>query len=195
MIGDSLQYKYINDEAPAIKINYSYSKYWGKDFIKSWRNTRATVLSDCDDTELFTLISQKQSNLWENEYVLSEKLLMHWLAVYENQVTKIDDAIFLLIKRFEVTRKIYFDYNIEMRPSNRNIYEDFKIYGLFGVLLGKLFLQTRKYPFLNALIKTNDIIVGRFLQMDKEIKPLMVLSIQQEVTIIEELLEKKMIKL
>ena len=195
MIGDSLQYKYIDDEAPAIKINYSYSKYWGKDFIESWRNTRATVLSDCDDTELFTLITQKQSNLWENEYVLSEKLLMHWLAAYENQVTKIDDAIFLLIKRFEVTRKIYFDYNIEMRPSNRNIYEDFKTYGLFGVLLGKLFLQTRKYPFLNALIKTNDIIVGRFSQMDKEIKPLMVLSIQQEVTIIEELLEKKMVKL
>lgn len=191
MIGDSVQYKYINDEAPSIKINYSYSKYLGKDFIESWRNTRAVVLSDCDETELFSVISQKQINLWEHEYVLSEKLLMHWLSVYECQVTKIDDAIFLLIKRFEVTRKIYFDYNIEMRPSNRNNYEDFKVYGLFGVLLGKLFLQTRKYPFLNALIKINDIIIGRFLQMNKEIKPLMALSIQQEVTIIEELLKKK----
>jgi len=78
-----------------------------------------------------------------------------------------------------------------MRSSNRDNYEDFKTYGLFGVLLGKLFQQTRKYPFLNALIKTNDIIIGRFSQTDEEIRPLMSLSIQQEVAIIEELLAKK----
>lgn len=188
MTGDKITYKYISKDAPKEKIDYSYSGYFGLDFIASWLESRNNFLNN--EEKLKVKFSTEFENLdWNSSYISSKKIFNYWLVCLE-EGKEIDSLIYLLIKRFEVTRKVYNEYSVLMRPEDTTNFADFEGYALFGILLGRLFNKTKFYPFLNALLKLNDILLGAASKAE-EIKGLVTLSIYQEKNIIERILKEK----
>ena len=189
MTGDNITYKYISETAPKDKIDYSYSIYFGLDFIKSWLNTRNNFSKNKKEDLKFECFSELNKIDWNSNYISSKKIFNYWLVCVE-EGKKIDPLIYLLVKRFEVTRKIYNEYSELMRPEDKTNFEDFESYALFGILLGKLFKKTKFYPFLNALLKLNDILLG-IVPNAKENKDLVTISINLEKNIIIGILKEK----
>ena len=159
MIGEN-KYKYIDSNAPKAKINYSYSKYLGLDFIEFWKSSREKNLKNLDKENLRTLINQNISFDDSKDFVLSKNLFLNWLDNIELEHKRVLIDVNLLVKRFEVTKKIYNDYNVLMRPSNKENYLNIENYSLFGIILGLLFSKTKDFKYLNAHLKINDILLG-----------------------------------
>ena len=159
MIGEN-KYKYINGNAPNVKINYSYSKYLGLQFLDYWKISRKENLKEFDKKNLDILIKKVDSSFVLEGFNSSVKVFSKWLKNIDLLNLDFLKDVNLLIKRFEVTRKIYNEYNNLMRPFNKKDYLHINNYSLFGIVLGLLFSETKKYQYLNAHIKLNDILLG-----------------------------------
>ena len=159
MIGEN-KYKYIDGNAPNVKINYSYSKYLGLQFLDYWKISRKENLKEFDKLNLDILIKKLDSSCVLEGFNFSEEIFSKWLKNIDLLNLDFLKDVNLLIKRFEVTRKIYNEYNDLMRPFNKKDYLYINNYSLFGIVLGLLFSETKKYQYLNAHVKLNDILLG-----------------------------------
>lgn len=157
MIGEN-KYKYIDNNAPNIKINYSYSEYLGLRFLDYWKISRKENLKEFNNENLDILIEKLNSEFESDNFISSVHIFSKWLK----NIDSLDflNDLNLLLKRFEVTRKIYNEYNVLMRPFHKKNYLCVNNYSLFGIILGLLFSKTKKYQFLNAHVKLNDILLG-----------------------------------
>ena len=159
MIGEN-KYKYIDSNAPNIKINYSYSKYLGLQFLDYWKTSRKENLKEFDKANLDILIKKVDSRFVLEGFNSSGEIFSKWLKNMDLLNLDFLKDVNLLIKRFEVTRKIFNEYNDLMRPNNKKNYLYINNYSLFGIVLGLLFSETKKYQYLNAHVKLNDILIG-----------------------------------
>lgn len=159
MIGEN-KYKYIDSNAPNIKINYSYSKYLGLQFLDYWKISRKENLKEFDKGNLDILIKKVDSRFVLEGFNSSGEIFSKWLKNIDLLNLDFLKDVNLLIKRFEVTRKIFNEYNDLMRPNNKKNYLYINNYSLFGIVLGLLFSETKKYQYLNAHVKLNDILIG-----------------------------------
>jgi hypothetical protein len=159
MIGEN-KYKYIDSNAPNIKINYSYSKYLGLQFLDYWKTSRKENLKEFDKGNLDILIKKVDSRFVLEGFNSSGEIFSKWLKNIDLLNLDFLKDVNLLIKRFEVTRKIFNEYNDLMRPNNKKNYLYINNYSLFGIVLGLLFSETKKYQYLNAHVKLNDILIG-----------------------------------
>ena len=115
MTGDH-KYTYIDSNAPNVKINYSYSRYLGLEFIQHWKISREVTLYRFDKQNLKIIINEKTNHQAIIGYTFSKKIFLTWLDVIDTNSKEILVDINLLVKRFEVTKKIYNEYNDLMRP-------------------------------------------------------------------------------
>lgn len=159
MTGEN-KYKYIDCNSPNVKINYSYSKYLGLDFIEYWKLSRKENLKTFNKENLKVLIKESVDTECTNNYSFSKKIFSNWLDNIELDCKEFLLDVNLLVKRFEVTKKIYSEYNNLMRPENKDAYLNIENYSLFGIILGLLFCKTNNYQYLNAHVKLNDILLG-----------------------------------
>tara|TARA_B110000858_G_C17752177_1_gene450232 strand:- start:161 stop:751 length:591 start_codon:yes stop_codon:yes gene_type:complete len=159
MIGET-KYKYIDSNAPNVKINYSYSKYLGLQFIDYWKISRKENLKEFSKENLDVLIKKEDFRLALEGFTSSKEMFSKWLKNIDLLNLDFIKDVNLLVKRFEVIRKIYNEYNDLMRPNNKNDYLQIDNYSLFGIVLGLLFSETKKYQYLNAHVKLNDILLG-----------------------------------
>ena len=143
MTGDN-KYHYIDSDAPNIKIDYSYSEYLGLEFIEYWKTSRLQNLIAFDKKDLKNILSQITTNDAIEGYTVSKNIFSTWLAKIELNNFESFEDVNLLVKRFEVTKKIYNEYNNLMRPKNKENYLNIINYSLFGIVLGLLFSKTNK---------------------------------------------------
>jgi hypothetical protein len=152
MTGDSLKYKYLNNNTPFEKIDYSYSAYNGESFLKAWKASR----------KLFTGIYNSK-NIQFDVIIKSptRDLFLSWINNFNDNTFKDFKKLNLLLKRFEVTRKIYAEYNESFRPTDKNVnFKNIDLYILFSVVLVKAYKNSKKLYYLNSLLKVNDIILS-----------------------------------
>jgi hypothetical protein len=143
-------YKYFSQNPFNEKINYSYSEYIGKIFIEKWKDYRCLFIKK--SKRVFTITdfikedvrTDSTQNIF-NKWILAEK------EIPINQFN-------LLLKRFEVTKKIYSTYDLDFRPTNSRDSSNILFYLMFSYLLIFKYRETKKFNYLNALIKINDII-------------------------------------
>lgn len=192
MIGGDIMYGYLSSDVPRRKINYSYSKFYGQVFLDAWRDIREEFISNSLVPDLKDITREPTTLNWSENYVTTETFMDHWLYSLVYSPEYLDPKLLLLIKRFEVTRKIYTTYKMDMRPINRTEYDQAILYAKFGVVLSQVFLNTRRFPALNALIKVNDILLSNG-ELDKsEADAYMLLSISSELKIINQLVQTKL---
>lgn len=172
-------YKYINTNSPKKKINYSYSEFKGEEFLDSWRDSRNLS---------HPLI--KEYTLNKNIESDTEKLFHNWInSLNQNNFTDLD-LLNLLIKRFEVTKKIYNSYNELFRPINSKNYEITSLYILFAIILTQAYKKFENLQFLNALLKVNDINLSNLETLNKVDKDNLKYCLTEETIYIKNLINK-----
>lgn len=159
MIGDDCLYEYLSEKAPLEKINYSYSKFHGQDFVDAWLLSREKSLTN------------SEVNLRLQDLTLSKtaKMFVDWAEKIDIEFNSFDDKLKLMVKRFEVTKRVYSDYNNEFRPIENKEFECALNYLLFSSILIKVYLRTKQLPYLNALLKSNDICCSLNSLTEKEL--------------------------
>ena len=150
MIGDKESYNFLNKNIFDNKIDYSYSKFGGIEFIKSWENNRkecSEILFDNSDA-FFEKVDNCNTNIEFKKWLNYPEVLLSEL-----------DKVHLLIKRFEVTKKIYETYDENYRCLNKQVkYNNLSLYINFGLIMVKLFYKFQHLQYANTLLKIVDII-------------------------------------
>lgn len=150
-----MKYTYSSKNPFDEKINYSYSKTSGLEFIKSWKKHRECCIdiinkSKCDYENL---IDNSKTNIEFQKWLKSSNILLSEIG-----------KLHLLIKRFEVTKRIYDRYDEDYRRINSNSnYSNLNLYINFGLILLKLYKKHKHLQYLNSLLKVNDIICSVIL--------------------------------
>lgn len=151
------------------------SPFHGTDFLNSYKIDRETVLVQLDSkiTKKITL-SQLIKTLLPSEKFLSntsitkfttETLLSTFLN--KSQLT-LNDKIILskLLKSFEITKKIFTEYDFNQNTFSID-YKNLRNYILFSLLCGKEFKNSRNLKYLNTVLKLNDIISSKVVQISE----------------------------
>lgn len=191
MIGENkINYTYFNKDVFNNKINYSYSKFGGLEFLNSWKEKRQACIAIllANDSLCYEITDNSTTNLEFKK----------WLAT--DSVFSEVDKVHLLIKRFEVTKRIYEVYDKDYRRVNRDIKRDnLNLYINFGFVLVKLYNKYKHLQYLNSLLKVVDIVCSRIFELkdEKELFPYgaAINLIKEENRIITELCENKNIDL
>jgi hypothetical protein len=179
MTGDNSLYKYFSKEVPKEKINYSYSRFGGEKFLDDYIKSRKDVI----EGSMKSIKSVKPStNKTETEILFCE-----WINLITKGEGLNEKSLLLLIKRFEVTKKIFESYDVNFRPDNKDKYENPNLYMLFAEILILAYRKYGKFQYLNALLKVNDINIGLNEKFSGKFRKTMIKNIESELEFIEEL--------
>ena len=179
MTGGSMKYKYINTNSPEEKINYSYAQFGREIFLLAYRKSRKEIISQSDiDADFY--LSQVGSGDTEN-------LLTNWISKLKDNREIELEQLNLLLKRFEVTKKIYENYDKNFRPINKSEYKMYRLYVLYAYVLSLSYKKYNKLQYLNALLKANDINISILDYLDKETKKILAINLKTELDFIKNL--------
>ena len=172
MIGDN-SYDYINQNSPGEKINYSYSKFKGYEFLEYYKENRISVVNTLKKKK-FKLINPN----FKTSYVL-----LDWIKKGVNK-----HQLDMLIKRFEVTKRIYSEYDESFRPLNKSTsFTHFECYLFFAYFL--LTENKRKFRLqnVNCLLKVNDILISNKKLLSHEEITFLSFCLLEELKIIDQI--------
>lgn len=182
MTGDNLVYKYVNGNTPQEKIDYSYSKFDGELFMSAYLKTREEVIAG-EHIERSVLLVVKSP--------IATELLFNECIINLQEKREIDNnELNLLLKRFEVTKKLFESYDSNYRPIDKTKFCNYRLYVLFSYVLCLSYEKDNKLQYLNALLKVNDINISNLKNCDIITKKLLNLSIKNEISYINELRNK-----
>ena len=182
MTGDNSLYKYVSPEAPRQKINYSYAKFGGVAFLNDYKKSRKAALIHLDQKVIFKGLSQNTT--------ATEVLFNKWINIIQKGQAINENELLLLIKRFEVTKKIYETYDTNFRPIDKGKYLNFDLYVLFAEVLALVYGQHARLQYLNALLKVNDINIGILHLLSNQLKKKTAYYVRLELEFIDELKKK-----
>ncbi len=181
MTGESKTYKYTSLTSPLEKINYSYSIYEGEHFLNLWKENRRSIIIKCPE---FSEIRLKNSDSD------TELLFNQWIKKNDFANQEISQNLNTLIKRFEVTKKIYISYDTNFRSLDKSKFIDLRLYLLFSYILIQAFGTRNKAQYLNSLLKVNDILSGLFNSLNEENQALLGYCLSNEIEFIQQLKAK-----
>ena len=195
-------YKYSQVNLLEKPEKYFYSKYQGVGFLKDYVSSREKILEFTkkfkNKNKDFLNISQwvktfgETSGLRENNKLISQDFFKETLIIED--FSKNAERINVILKRFEVSKKVYEFYSLpEIKGSGNN--SDPISYILFGLVLVQFYKLSKKLFYLNAIIKVCDI-----LSSDIEIEGSGVIEglnilINEELILIKGLINKENIEL
>jgi len=160
------KYSYTFNNLLEFPHKYQYSKFEGEELFDKFKNDRRACLEFLNKRLLKLDRSTNNLQLYPNEYTKGNNLILKnfLIHIYNGNKAKLKEykaIIELIIKRFEVSKKLHLTYDLtEIRKSSLD-YEELLNYPLFSLVLQKIYSNTlsrQKLIYLNAIIKVNDII-------------------------------------
>ena len=161
-------YSYTENNLLENPHKYQYSKFEGVEFFTKHENDRTSGikffekrLKKLNEKQLNTSTNLSYGSVKEDENLILKEFLIYLYQSDESVLMEEKTTIELLIKRFEVGKKLYFTYDLkEIRKSSIE-FDELLNYPLFSLVLQKYYRYTQsqqKLVYLNAILKVNDII-------------------------------------
>jgi adenylylsulfate kinase len=160
-------YVYTSNNLLNIPQTYQYSKYQGQEFLKIFQKDRKLKLEFLKNRIQKINKKNKNNNILINEnYKNEEELLLKNFLIYlynldNKKLTDYYNKIEILIKRFEVSKKLYLTYDVKNLRKSSLKFDELLSYPLFSLVLQKYYLcapSQKRLVFLNTILKVNDII-------------------------------------
>ena len=168
-------YEYSYGNKLEYRNTYFYTPYLGTKFLQHWKADRLSAIEFCRNKTVSTSLS-------------GETLIE---SLYQSALSgDIDERVLLLIKRFEVGKRIYDEYDQELRPLNAENYKTLSLYLLFAELLSLVYCNTKKLNFLNPFIKVLDILVSSKKQLTNSECMQLSKLIEEEQSYINDMIKK-----
>ena len=176
-----MEYGFIKTDLFSNPIRYERSVFFGKEFLNSYFNSRKDILSKntsntydikklIEYTKIIDLEKQKTREFNTNE-LLKE--------IYFDEKFQFEEIILKLIKKFEVSRKIYTKYDL------------INNYIILSAVCLKYFHETTRLVFLNTSLKLNDMLCSIFVELNTTDKTILYGLLSDEIKIIEQLVSAK----
>lgn len=168
-----MDYPYCDQNLLEEKETYRYSKYYGDGFIPAYFDNRKRFLNTLKENGLNLFETAKDSNTFD-----------FLKSFYEGK--EMTDRFALLLKRFEVTKKLFLHTDENFRRINNSPFDDLDLYVLFELCCFKAFKETRHLSFLNAMLKCGDILISQ-KDFSKTDVSLLKTAIEREIDCVREI--------
>lgn len=188
---DSVSYTYIKENVLEEKISYSYSEYKGIEFIHAWKRSRINFIVNSGSISFKDIANKTYTS--DDIIRSTEHILNGWIVSLDENHLPVPN-INLLLKRFEVTKRIYRSYDDNFRPFDKLDFKRSMLYLKFGCVLVLSYRNTSKLQYLNALLKLDDILCSLFPNFNKEEKKIMSWILENELSFIDNLVQTLNIK-
>lgn len=161
------KYSYSEKNLLEFPHKYQYSKFEGKGFFKKFLDDRNTCLLFLEKRlKKLDNIALNNNQLDTKNYIQGDNLILRDFLIYlyksdTTQINENKDTITILIKRFEVSKKLYLTYNLKEIKKSSLLFDCLLNYPLFSLVLQKYYKHTsseERLVYLNAILKLNDII-------------------------------------
>lgn len=185
-------YTYTSTNGLTTKENYQYTPWHGSRFVTDYFKNRGNYIEKLEVSK-YSLEHVKQINSIYDYYNLSAKYkssitlkLLSILKFSTSDSESPDDsnAIFVerLLQKFEVTKRIYSDYDSNFKPLSKN-YRQIINYILFSIILLLKQRNSDTYRYLNSALKLNDLIISiSDNNLQPEVKEFINISLRLELS-------------
>ena len=161
------KYSYTSQHLLKYPHKYQYSKFEGNQFFENFYNDREICLDFLKmRLKRLEIANNYSIKLNSNHYKTTKNLILKDFLIYlyssdDNELKKYSQIVELLIKRFEVSKKLYSTYDLKEIRKSSTEFDDLLNYPLFSLVLQSYYNyeeDERKLIYLNAILKVNDIL-------------------------------------
>ncbi len=142
-----MEYKYITDDNLINKQNYMYSDFGGAEFLKAYANSREEFIKDKDK-----FVGRFHDTRKELGLIIS--------SLQEGDHGPVMESLNSYVKRYEVTKRLYTEYDESWKPTVNSSFEEMDVYLALarGCLLTYRLTKCTKY--LSCLLKVTDTLLS-----------------------------------
>lgn len=161
---------------------YQYSSYYGIEFLEAWISHRENVCMGLQ-VHIKQNIMIDSPNQSVKAFCHTKTILQQILYQIQNEKiieTKKQILLKTLVKKFEVSKRLFNEYNEEFKPVDQFAYYDFDIYLLFAEVIESAYCLTSDFVYLNVLLKIIDTLIAYLKQFSEFQKSRLANLIQQE---------------
>ena len=152
-MSSSTQYPYSVGDKLESKNTYFYTTYSGKPFLDAWKSDRSKAIAGIEPAIVIPAPEPVPENDFSGYGVL-ERILKQIESSEESRM------LLLLLKRFEVTKRIYLRYKPDLRPVDSSEFRDLSLYLRWAEILGLAYEKFGRLFYLNAFIKVLDTLIS-----------------------------------
>ncbi len=170
-------------------FTYTYTPFLGPVYIDAWRKYRRLKVPESLEINSPN-IAHKEKYLPQSKEIESIKLLDCLIFAFKTKNIDVKHWYWLkwFIKRFEVTKKLFSNYQtIQSKIKGYGEYNLLEIYIKFAKLMSISSSDFNHLPSLNALLKCNDILCCYYSSLPKKDKHLIALGINSEIKLVDKL--------
>jgi methionyl-tRNA formyltransferase len=153
MTQNKVDYKYSRGNLIDERNTYFYTPYLGLPFIDAWRKDRKKTIKNlaplCEPPIPMEVLDDDSSGFALLERVYADIVSSN----FENKLS-------LLIQRFEVGKRIYKNYDMDLRPLDRSQCHDLSLYLRFAEILDEAYACSEKLKYLNPFLKVLDTLIA-----------------------------------
>jgi|TARA_B100001540_G_C15795941_1_gene637664 hypothetical protein len=146
------------------------STFEGSEFLSSYEISRLNVIkkieTNIECSRIIKKLSEQEIDSVE-EIITESRLLSVILELNSNSSNETDKFIQKLIKKFEISKKLFISYDLNLK-ENTNNYKTSRNYILLAIICIKKYEKTDNLKFINTLLKLNDIICSVFTEINNE---------------------------
>ncbi|MBQ7673920.1 MAG: hypothetical protein IJT36_05280 [Alphaproteobacteria bacterium] len=188
-----MEYFYTKNNLLEHVEKYRYPPFYGKDFLVAYFESRNQFVSKLDKKGSLYVVNEDK--IIDNNKSAGNTFLYfkRFLGDYEKSDINKDNGFVILLKRFEVTKKIYSEYDEKtFRWKKDSSNTELELYVYFSICCSKAYEKSKHLSFLNALIKCNDILCSQKVELFPEtIINLLRLAIENELKYVKHLINEK----
>jgi hypothetical protein len=171
---EKLTYRYVERDLLKTPEKYQMTPFEGIEFLSAYKESRKKILDVSDFNNNFN-VNESISNLTitsQNDEILSQEILSTdelLLFIYRKNehVPNIIHKTYLdnIIKKFEVRKKIYEQYDNQMQESSSN-YNNITNYVLLSINCLIAYEKSQNLRYLNTSLKINDLLISQIDRID-----------------------------
>lgn len=142
-----MEYKYITENNLEKRQYYMYSDFGGKDFLDAYRKSRLDFIEKYENTD--------KKNHFKTEVDL--QIIKENIGIAYDEYIPILD---LYVKRYEVTKRLYDEYDENWKPALNSKYDDVNLYLLLSECCYNAYNKSKCAKYFSCMLKLDDTLLS-----------------------------------
>ena len=164
-----MSYSYTDGDKIASPNTYFYTEYNGQEFLNSYFGNRKSILRKMKDAVEPTF---SENDIETDQSLIQTSIYLDYLytslqSQNHSRNADIFAEINLILKKFEVSKRIYDFYLPEFKKSDDSDFKNLNNYLKLASVLSRSYEITKKLNYLNGMLKVIDTLISVFNEMSE----------------------------
>ena len=187
-----MSYSYTDGDKIASPNTYFYTEYNGQEFLNSYFGNRKSILRKMKDE---VEPSFSENDIETDQSLIQTSIYLDYLytslqSQNHSRNADIFAEINLILKKFEVSKRIYDFYLPEFKKSDDSDFKNLNNYLKLASVLSRSYEITKKLNYLNGMLKVIDTLISVFNEMSELEKKNLAWLIRMEIDHVGKLTSK-----